>query len=166
MLSDDRVRCPVRARPPLLSRGEFAREGLEVPVEDLRQRLRHRPTWRRFPSGATPPPGAKVPRSMTRTPCRALPPDGRFPGRLGPTPLVNVHLDPGGPALPVGPISGLNYAAAVQAAQRLGPDAQVVTVFPDRMERYFSTEFFRRPASSAAAETGLSTMAAAPPQKR
>ena len=67
---------------------------------------------------------------------------------------------------PVGPSSGLNYAAAVQAARRLGPDAQVVTVFPDRMERYFSTEFFRRPASSAAAGTGLSTMAAAPPQKR
>ena len=67
---------------------------------------------------------------------------------------------------PVGPSSGLNYAAAVQAAQRLGPNAQVVTVFPDRMERYFSTELIRRPASSAAAETGLSTMAAAPPQKR
>lgn len=27
-------------------------------------------------------------------------------------------------------------------AQRLGPDARVVTVFPDRMERYFSTELF------------------------
>lgn len=43
---------------------------------------------------------------------------------------------------PVGPSSGLNYAAAVQAQQHLGPDAQVVTVFPDRMERYFSTELF------------------------
>jgi cysteine synthase len=41
---------------------------------------------------------------------------------------------------PVGPSSGLNYAAAVMAAERLGPSAQVVTVFPDRMERYFSTE--------------------------
>jgi cysteine synthase A len=41
---------------------------------------------------------------------------------------------------PVGPSSGLNYAAAVQAASELGPEAQVVTVFPDRMERYFSTE--------------------------
>ena len=103
---------------------------------------------------------------MTRTPCRALPPDGRFLAQLGPTPLVNVRLGPGGPALPVGPSSGLNYTAAVQAAQRLGPDAQVLIVFPDRMERYFSTEFFRRPASSAAAGTGLSTMADAPPQKR
>src|SRR5262249_17263925 len=40
---------------------------------------------------------------------------------------------------PVGPSSGLNYAAALEAASRLGPSAQVVTVFPDRMERYFST---------------------------
>jgi len=48
---------------------------------------------------------------------------------------------------PVGPSSGLNYAAAVEAARRLGPGAQVVTVFPDRMERYFSTELIRRPAS-------------------
>ena len=40
---------------------------------------------------------------------------------------------------PVGPSSGLNYAAAVEAATQLGPDAHVVTVFPDRMERYFST---------------------------
>ena len=39
---------------------------------------------------------------------------------------------------PVGPSSGLNYAAAVEAAKRLGADAHVVTVFPDRMERYFS----------------------------
>lgn len=48
-----------------------------------------------------------------------------------------------GRGFPVGPSSGLNYAAALQAAQRLGPEAQVVTVFPDRMERYFSTELFR-----------------------
>jgi cysteine synthase A len=40
---------------------------------------------------------------------------------------------------PVGPSSGLNYAAAVAAAKRLGPESRVVTVFPDRMERYFST---------------------------
>ena len=45
---------------------------------------------------------------------------------------------------PVGPSSGLNYAAAVRAARLLGPGARVVTVFPDRMERYFSTELFRR----------------------
>jgi hypothetical protein len=43
---------------------------------------------------------------------------------------------------PVGPSSGLNYAAAVEAQKILGPSAQIVTVFPDRMERYFSTELF------------------------
>jgi cysteine synthase A len=43
---------------------------------------------------------------------------------------------------PVGPSSGLNYAAAVEALRRLGEGAHVVTVFPDRMERYFSTELF------------------------
>ena len=42
---------------------------------------------------------------------------------------------------PVGPSSGLNYRAAVEIAKTLG-DAQVVTVFPDRMERYFTTELF------------------------
>jgi cysteine synthase A len=45
---------------------------------------------------------------------------------------------------PVGPSSGLNYRAALEAAARLGPDATIVTVFPDRMERYFSTELFAR----------------------
>lgn len=45
---------------------------------------------------------------------------------------------------PVGPSSGLNYAAAVAVARRLGPgEPRVVTVFPDRMERYFTTELFR-----------------------
>lgn len=43
---------------------------------------------------------------------------------------------------PVGPSSGLNYAAAVEAQRQLGPKAHIVTVFPDRMERYFSTELF------------------------
>ena len=43
---------------------------------------------------------------------------------------------------PVGPSSGLNYRAAVIAARSLGP-ANIVTIFPDRMERYFSTELFR-----------------------
>jgi cysteine synthase len=61
---------------------------------------------------------------------------------------------------PVGPSSGLNYAAAVEAASRLGPGAHVVTVFPDRMERYFSTELIRRSAST---EAGLSPD---PPQQR
>jgi cysteine synthase A len=50
---------------------------------------------------------------------------------------------------PVGPSSGLNYAAAVEAAKRIGPGANVVTVFPDRMERYFSTELFSGLASNA-----------------
>src|SRR5262244_1726787 len=36
---------------------------------------------------------------MTRTPCRALPPDGRFLAHLGPTPLVPVRLEPGGAAI-------------------------------------------------------------------
>ncbi|WP_321476369.1 cysteine synthase family protein [uncultured Paludibaculum sp.] len=43
---------------------------------------------------------------------------------------------------PVGASSGLNYAAAAEMARRLGPTAQVVTVLPDRMERYFTTEVF------------------------
>jgi len=43
---------------------------------------------------------------------------------------------------PVGPSSGLNYAAAVVAARTLPADSFVVTVFPDRMDRYFSTELF------------------------
>jgi cysteine synthase A len=43
---------------------------------------------------------------------------------------------------PVGPSSGLNYCAAQEIARKLGPDAVVVTVFPDRMERYFTTELF------------------------
>lgn len=45
---------------------------------------------------------------------------------------------------PVGPSSGLNFRAAIQAAEQLPPGAAVVTVFPDRMERYFSTELFRQ----------------------
>jgi cysteine synthase len=45
---------------------------------------------------------------------------------------------------PVGPSSGLNYCAAVEVLRGLDkPDAKVVTVFPDRMERYFTTELFR-----------------------
>ena len=43
---------------------------------------------------------------------------------------------------PVGTSSGLNYQAALQAAERLGSEARIVTVFPYRMERYFSTELF------------------------
>ena len=44
---------------------------------------------------------------------------------------------------PVGPSSGLNYRAALDMARRLGKDAIVATVFPDRMERYFTTDLFR-----------------------
>jgi cysteine synthase A len=68
---------------------------------------------------------------------------------------------------PVGPSSGLNYAGAVEAARRLGPSAQVVTVFPDRMERYFSTELMRRPMPSATAGTTDAgrSMAAAPGER-
>jgi cysteine synthase A len=43
---------------------------------------------------------------------------------------------------PVGPSSGLNYHAALSAAKSVGP-GNIVTVFPDRMERYFSTDLFR-----------------------
>ena len=49
---------------------------------------------------------------------------------------------------PVGPSSGLNYRAALMAAEQLDPDAHIVTVFADRMERYFSTELFRALAES------------------
>jgi cysteine synthase A len=43
---------------------------------------------------------------------------------------------------PVGPSSGLNYRAAQILAARMDPGALIVTVFPDRMERYFSTGLF------------------------
>lgn len=44
---------------------------------------------------------------------------------------------------PVGPSSGLNYRAAQIAAQTIPRGGgQIVTVFPDRMERYFTTDLF------------------------
>ncbi len=46
----------------------------------------------------------------------------------------------------VGPSSGLNYHAALEIARQLDPAAKIVTVFPDRMERYFSTALFREPS--------------------
>jgi cysteine synthase len=69
---------------------------------------------------------------------------------------------------PVGPSSGLNYAAALEAARRLGPSAQVVTVFSDRIERYFSTELIRRPVPSGTTGAGEAapSMAAAPRRER
>jgi len=46
---------------------------------------------------------------------------------------------------PVGPSSGLNYLAAVRAVEMHPNDTPIaVTVFPDRMERYFSTELFAK----------------------
>jgi len=38
----------------------------------------------------------------------------------------------------VGISSGANVAAALKVAQKLGPDARVVTVAPDHAERYLS----------------------------
>jgi cysteine synthase A len=43
---------------------------------------------------------------------------------------------------PVGPSSGLNLAAAIEYQRRSTAPLCIVTVFPDRMERYFSTEVF------------------------
>jgi cysteine synthase A len=44
---------------------------------------------------------------------------------------------------PIGPSSGLNYRAAQLLAERAETrDGVIVTIFPDRMERYFSTELF------------------------
>lgn len=44
---------------------------------------------------------------------------------------------------PVGPSSGLNYRAAQLAAEQTGMEGgRIVTVFPDRMERYFTTDLF------------------------
>lgn len=43
---------------------------------------------------------------------------------------------------PVGPSSGLNFSAAMRAAESM-ESAQIVTVLPDRMERYFSTALFQ-----------------------
>jgi len=51
---------------------------------------------------------------------------------------------------PVGPSSGLNYRAAMIAADHISA-AQIVTVLPDRLERYFSTDLFG-PYSGAAAQ--------------
>ena len=43
---------------------------------------------------------------------------------------------------PVGPSSGLNFAAARKLARNLGPGHNVATVLCDRFERYFSTDLF------------------------
>ena len=49
---------------------------------------------------------------------------------------------------PVGPSSGLNVAAALQVAEDLGDESAVVTVLPDRIERYFSTGLLEDDASA------------------
>ena len=49
----------------------------------------------------------------------------------------------------VGPSSGLNFAAALEVSRQLDPDLKIVTVFPDRMERYFSTALFRETAKAS-----------------
>lgn len=46
----------------------------------------------------------------------------------------------------VGTSSGANVVAALEMAARLGKDSRVVTVLPDRAERYFSTALFDRDA--------------------
>jgi cysteine synthase A len=53
---------------------------------------------------------------------------------------------------PVGPSSGLNFHAAELVAARRGgaADTTVLTVFPDRMERYFTTELMRSYATAPA----------------
>ncbi|HVT81504.1 MAG TPA: cysteine synthase family protein [Phycisphaerae bacterium] len=45
----------------------------------------------------------------------------------------------------VGTSSGANVAAALQLARELGPERTVVTLLPDRAERYFSTRLFAEP---------------------
>ena len=53
---------------------------------------------------------------------------------------------------PVGPSSGLNYGAALQVAEQMPSGSVIVTVFPDRMERYFSHRVFeecRKPGTNS-----------------
>ena len=57
---------------------------------------------------------------------------------------------------PVGPASGVNFSAAVVLANQLPKDANVVTIFTDRMERYFSTELFET-IKLASSETNSSS---------
>lgn len=45
--------------------------------------------------------------------------------------------------LAVGISSGCNFLAALKAQERLGPDAVVVTVFPDDNRKYLSTDLMR-----------------------
>lgn len=45
--------------------------------------------------------------------------------------------------LMVGISSGANILAAIKVAQSIGRDKNVVTILPDRVERYFSTDLFK-----------------------
>lgn len=45
--------------------------------------------------------------------------------------------------LPVGISSGANLLGAIQIQQEMGPEAVVVTVFPDSNKKYLSTDLFR-----------------------
>ena len=65
---------------------------------------------------------------------------------------------------PVGPSSGLNYAAAVMAAERLSAGSVVATVFCDRMERYLSTDLFKGFECIGRATETVQTFAAKPAQ--
>jgi cysteine synthase A len=49
--------------------------------------------------------------------------------------------------LAVGVSSGCNFLAAVKVQQQLGPDAVVVTVFPDDNKKYLSTDLLREEPS-------------------
>jgi len=73
--------------------------------------------------------------------------DAEMPGRVELAILDDLAMETARSLIrrgfPVGPSSGLNFAAALEAAKQLGPGAQVVTVFPGRMARYFSTELVR-----------------------
>lgn len=45
-------------------------------------------------------------------------------------------------ALPVGISSGANVLASIQILNEIGREKEVVTILPDRTERYFSTELY------------------------
>src|SRR5262249_22411908 len=72
---------------------------LLVELIRLSSSICHRQDGASLPSAAAVWPGDKVESVVNRTPCRALPPDGRFLAQLRPTPLVPVRLDADGPAI-------------------------------------------------------------------
>lgn len=54
---------------------------------------------------------------------------------------------------PVGPSAGLNFAAALKVARKLSPNDTVVTIFPDRIERYLSTGLLDNDSSEQRSES-------------